>query len=154
MTHIDRRTVLTLLAAGALPLKADYKLQFFTDEENRALDCAAEMILPADEHSPGAHEARVSYYIDLVVANSPAETQSRWRAGLRELGDSFAGSPEARRKTVLDSIARTPFFADLRKHTLTGYYTSKIGLIQELGYQGNQAMSHFPGCPHPPGTHK
>jgi len=83
---IDRRTTLALLGAGVLranlsaaqhqahALKADakaYKLQFFTAQENDLLDRVAEMILPADDHSPGAHEAKVSLYIDLVVANSP-----------------------------------------------------------------------------------
>ena len=99
---IDRRTTLALLGAGVLQarlasaqhqahaLKTDvkaYKLQFFTAQENELLDRVAEMILPADDHSPGAHEAKVSLYIDLVVANSQDSTKRQWKAWL----DAFAG---------------------------------------------------------------
>ncbi|MEZ5352477.1 MAG: gluconate 2-dehydrogenase subunit 3 family protein [Bryobacteraceae bacterium] len=42
----------------------------------------AEMIIPADEHSPGAHEAKVSAFIDGVVADTHTEEQRLWTSGL------------------------------------------------------------------------
>jgi hypothetical protein len=32
--------------------------------------------------------------------------------------------------------------------TIVGYYSSEIGLLQELHFKGNEALSSFPGCPH------
>jgi hypothetical protein len=41
------------------------------------------------------------------------------------------------------------FFGTLKRMTIDGYYTSKVGIHQELQYQGNTAISEFPGCTHP-----
>ena len=38
------------------------------------------------------------------------------------------------------------FFAILKRATVDGYYTSSIGIHQDLQYQGNAALSEFPGC--------
>lgn len=182
---VDRRETLILLSAGVLASRleaaqqhlhtltsrsADYKLLFFTEREHALLDRVAEMILPADDHSPGAHEARVADYIDLVVAHSSHEAQQQWRARLvafDELARAEGGKPfleldEARQARVLEAAARgesrpsTPaehFFVAVKKMTLAGYYTSEIGLLRELGYKGNQVRGSFPGCRHPRGTH-
>jgi len=40
------------------------------------------------------------------------------------------------------------FFGAMKNLTADGYYTSYTGLVQELGYQGNQALSRFEGCVH------
>jgi hypothetical protein len=44
------------------------------------------------------------------------------------------------------------FFVALKAATIDGYYTSKIGIHQDLGYQGNTVVIDFPGCTH--GEHK
>ena len=54
--------------------------------------------------------------------------------------------------TRLAAVEKTPttpaehFFADMKKATLFGYYTSQTGLIEELGYKGNAVLNGFPGC--------
>jgi hypothetical protein len=40
------------------------------------------------------------------------------------------------------------FFRVVKSLTADGYYTSKIGLMDELGYKGNTVMQSFPGCVH------
>jgi hypothetical protein len=167
---IDRRSALALLGAGVLQvnlasaqhqahaIKADakgYKLQFFTRDENELLDRVAEMILPADDHSPGAHEAKVSLYIDLLVANSAESTKRHWKERLdafaREFG-KLAGPEQQALLNRLASAEKHPdspaehFFADLKSATLFGYYTSQVGLVKELGYMGNAVLPGFPGC--------
>src|SRR5438093_3061408 len=117
---IDRRTTLALLGAGVLranlalaqhqahALKSDpkaYKLQFFTAEENDLLDRIAEMILPADEHSPGAHAAKVSLYIDLVVANSPEPSKQQWKARLAAFAGEFGKLAGPEQAAVLNRLA-------------------------------------------------
>ena len=47
-----------------------------------------------------------------------------------------------------NSYARLParFFRLLKNLTADGYYTSRVGLLDELGYGGNTAMLTFPSC--------
>jgi hypothetical protein len=168
---LDRRQAIALLAAGVLPsrlLDAQHELhqmavnpghyvpKFFQAGEFALIDQVAEMILPADNHSPGAHAARVADYIDLVVANSSSQTQTLWRERLT----AFQSLPKATDPAGFAKLAASGdspsepaehFFSDMRRMTLEGYYTSELGLIQELGYQGGHVRGSFPGCEHPAG---
>lgn len=38
------------------------------------------------------------------------------------------------------------FFRLVKNLTADGYYTSRIGLVDELGYRGNTYLGRFPGC--------
>ncbi len=38
------------------------------------------------------------------------------------------------------------FFRLLKNLTADGYYTSRIGLLDELGYKGNTVLAAFPSC--------
>jgi gluconate 2-dehydrogenase gamma chain len=38
------------------------------------------------------------------------------------------------------------FFRRLKNLTADGYYTSRVGLLDELGYDGNAALLQFPSC--------
>ena len=183
--EMDRRAALVLLGAGvaAAQLEAaqahlhalaakpqDYKLQFFSTAEHDVIDAVAEMIIPADAHSPGAHDAKVASYIDLVVTFSPKQTQTEWKQRLaafdalaRQQGKSFPGLDAAQRTAVLNEVARnernpsTPaehFFLGVKHLTVSGYYTSEVGLLKELGYKGNEALASFRGCQHDPAVHR
>src|SRR5258708_37252765 len=52
-----------------------YKFRFFQAEQLETLDALTETIIPVDDHSPGAKAARVSEYIDIVVADAPESTK-------------------------------------------------------------------------------
>ena len=39
-------------------------------------------------------------------------------------------------------------FKAIKSMTADGYYTSKVGLIDELGYTGNSVHTEFPACTH------
>ena len=152
---MDKVTVI----AQAHDLKAHpkaYKLQFFTAQENDLLDRVSEMILPADVHSPGAHEAKVSLFIDLVVSNSPESTKRQWKERLGAFAREFGKLAETDQAAMLNRLAMAEqnpnspaeyFFADVKSATLFGYYTSQVGLVKELGYMGNAVMPGFRGCP-------
>jgi gluconate 2-dehydrogenase gamma chain len=51
-------------------------------------------------------------------------------------------------KSTADPIGRE-FFDAIKGLTVTGYYTSEIGIRQELGEDGNLFFAEFPGCTHP-----
>jgi len=171
---LDRRQAIALLAAGVLParlLEAQHELhqiavspgkyapKFFQPGEYTLIDQVAEMILPADDHSPGAHAARVADYIDLVIANSSTQAQAVWRERLTAF-QSVPNATDPAEFGQLAAKAESPsspaehFFADMRHLTLEGYYTSEIGLIHELGYQGGHVRDSFPGCEQPASTHR
>ncbi len=146
-----RRTALQLVALGTLAktgMPATYTLRFFTPAEDAFLDQLTEAIIPADDHSPGAHAAQVSHFIDWMVSHGPQKQQQAWRAGLRQLHAQASRTSLAQ---ALAEAARRPtaFFTMLKDATIDGYYTSEIGIHRELNYQGNEYILKFPGCTHP-----
>ena len=45
--------------------------------------------------------------------------------------------------------SRAAFFKTMKDQTIDGYYGSKEGLTQELGWNANTFLKEFPGCTHP-----
>lgn len=169
---MKRRTALRIIALGAITpsldamgatthcampadtawTPGDYKLQFFTPVENQLVDQLAEMIIPADSHSPGAHAAQVSLFADLMVATSDEAAKTQWRDGLRLFQEAAAKSSLAEALAQAAANEERPttdlerFFVALKLMTVDGYYTSKIGIDQDLEYLGNTYLDSFPGC--------
>ena len=48
--------------------------------------------------------------------------------------------------TIDDPQLPVRFFRLMKNLTADGYYTSRIGLLDELGYTGNTALLEFPSC--------
>ena len=46
----------------------------------------------------------------------------------------------------LDRPLLEAFFADTKQATIRGYYTSEIGIHQDLRYKGNTLLAEFVGC--------
>jgi hypothetical protein len=76
-------------------------------------------------------------------------------------GKSFvAASPKERIEvlTVLSDnhemtdLPEVRFFKDLKYLTVRGYYTSKIGIHDELEYKGNRILQEYVGCDDPTAT--
>jgi Gluconate 2-dehydrogenase subunit 3 len=138
--------------AGTAWSAANYHLRFFTPEENQLLDQLMEMVIPADGHSPGAHAAQVSLFADLMVSTSSAAVQKQWREGLKLIQEESTKSSlaEALAKSAANEGHPTTdlerFFRALKHMTVNGYYTSAIGIHQDLQYQGNAYLTAFPGC--------
>jgi hypothetical protein len=140
--------------------------RFFTATEMATIAAATDRILPRDERSPGAREAGVPAFIDLMVSESPDETKVLWRDGLKaveaksrtELEKSFVDATPEEADRLLADIARNErrprtleerFFRAMKNLTVDGYYTSEIGIQKELRYKGNAYLKEFKGCTHP-----
>ncbi|MPY88481.1 MAG: hypothetical protein GEU99_11200 [Luteitalea sp.] len=157
-------------AAEALAIvqktQAPAKLAFLTASQYASVELLSEAIIPADDHSPGAKEARVADYIDLLLAESDAETQKNWTEGLAALDQAcderyqaaFAKLSASQVDELLTEISKNEsapettiekFFAATKDATIRGYYTSEIGIHRELEYKGNQFLPEFVGCTHP-----
>lgn len=172
----DRRTVLEMLALAAVASRFDgfsrwqagdhmhahetaaapahdrapYAPQFFTPDEYAALDTVTGIIIPADE-TPGAREAGVAEFIDFMAAHDP-QIQGELRGAIQWLlARKFATAAPQAQEDLVRSMAQskqtTAAFKLLRRYTVMGYYTSRIGL-EELDYPGLKLYSSSPGCPH------
>jgi Gluconate 2-dehydrogenase subunit 3 len=136
---------------------------FFTRQELALADELAEMIIPADEHSPGGRAAKVAAYIDARLAEAfDAKDRTTWRDGLKLIeqlsrqasGRPFLESTGAERLALLERIAANEgkpekpeehFFKELKSRVVDAYYTSEIGIRQELEYRGNTYLAEFSG---------
>jgi hypothetical protein len=138
--------------------------RFFTSSQHATLEELSETIIPEDGHSGGAKAAKVADFFEQFFRdNTDDARKSLWREGLRLIdsmsehysGKSFVkANPEERIAllTVLsdnDHMSDLPevrFFTDLKRLTVEGYYTSKIGIHDELEYKGNRFLREFVGC--------
>jgi gluconate 2-dehydrogenase gamma chain len=130
---------------------------FFNKSDFAVISRLADLIVPATD-SPGAVGAGVPQYIDMVVARN-AEQQSVVADGLHWLAQkNFMQLDEAAQYAVLEPLCEAAdsgdlrarnvqFFALIKNLTADGYYTSRTGLLEELGYKGNTAHAGFPSCP-------
>jgi hypothetical protein len=143
----------------------EYQYRYFRPEQLKTLDALTETIIPTDEHSPGAKAARVSEYIDAIVADAPEAMKELWASGITVVeglassgfGKTFAECSADAQFAIVSEIAgnedninlpQEKFFLALKRATVDGYYTSKIGIHEDLQYQGNDALQEFSGCHH------
>jgi Gluconate 2-dehydrogenase subunit 3 len=136
---------------------------FFTPHELALVDELSEMIIPTDEHSPGARAAKVAAYIDGFIAEAwDDNVKTAWREGLSlvdKLSQDASGKPflqasPEQRLAIVTRMAQnedrpgTPeqrFFGDLKARVVHAYYTSEIGIKQEMEYKGNSYLNEFVG---------
>jgi gluconate 2-dehydrogenase gamma chain len=158
----------TSQAANAPALQkpaASYVLKYFNSLQARTVEALSEVIIPADDHSAGAGAAKVYEYIDEIVSSSPDDAKKLWTEGLAgmdrlamgQYGQEYAKCNESQQAALMVRISRnedqpgTPeekFFVVLKNATIDGYYTSSIGIHQDLEYQGNTMLLEFPSCAH------
>lgn len=154
-----------------------WKPLFLDEHQNETLIILSDLILPATD-TPGAKDALVNRYIDLVLA---AETPDRQRAFLNALG-YLDGESIRRYKSAFRYLAREDqhdllhslayskgasgwtgeaagpdagheHFENLKQRILFAYYSSEIG-AKELGWDGNVMHGVYQGCDHEEGSHK
>ena len=141
----DRRDLIKLSLGAALARGAG-KHKFFTDEEYAMVDELTDIIIPTDEKSGGAKTARVAEYIDGWLAEEfDPQGRHEWRIQLSLIDlksskmhhQTFLKCQNVQRIAVVSSIEKEPFFATLKAATVRGYYSSKVGIHDEMDYKGN-----------------
>jgi glucoside 3-dehydrogenase (cytochrome c) hitch-hiker subunit len=141
--------------------------RFFTPAQHKLVDELTETIIPKDSHSGGAKDAKVADFIDQHVGESGDNDQKElWREGLRLIdsmsqhytGKTFLdGSPEDRVAVLtvladneqMTDLVEVRFYKELKQLTVLGYYTSSVGIHDELEYKGNRYNQEFVGCDDP-----
>jgi hypothetical protein len=154
-------------AARAATAAPAWSPSVLTPRQNDAVIALTELIIPATD-TPGAKAALVNRFVDHVLSTSDAAHRAEFIRGLAWLDDrcraragkDVASASAAELTAVLTPLAAegtavaedapgVAFFRALKSMTITGYYTTEIGLRQELGDDGRMMLGAFEGCTHP-----
>ena len=131
--------------------------KFFNEHEMETLNILCALILPANDEYGSATDAGVPDFLEFIVKDMP-HLKTPIRGGLMWLDHAsnstfnteFQKASEENQKAILDTVAfpdpdkpgweqpvQVQFFSLMRNLTMTGYYTSEMG-IKDLDYKGNQ----------------
>src|SRR5580698_1475408 len=127
---------------------------FFTPHEMATITVLGDIIIPKDEISGSASDAKVPDFIEFIVKDMP-EHQVPMKGGLRWLDlqclkrfeKAFKDCSPQQQIEMVDEIAYpkkakpemaqgVAFFTLIRNLTASGFYTSEIG-VKDMGYVGN-----------------
>ena len=140
-------------------------LKFFTKHEDATVRTLVDMIIPRDERSGSATEARVPEFMDFMLAEASERNRVEMHGGLAWLDTEcrtrfnadFVKCSDAQRRQVLDDIAwpdrarpefshGVAFFNSFRDLTASGFFSSAMGW-KDVRYIGNVFNPHWNGCP-------
>ena len=131
---------------------AVYRPKFFTAAEFETMSVLVDLIIPRTD-TPGARDANAHRIIDSSIR--PRE-QAPWREGLKWVAaQRFTTLPQDQQIAILRKASTekdTPgarFFRLLKNATIDAYYSTREGLVQELGWNFNTFLPEFKGCTHP-----
>jgi hypothetical protein len=141
--------------------------RFFNRHEWATVAVLADYIIPRDERSGSATDAKVPEYIDFLLSEKDASvnTQIAMHGGLawldtesrKRFGKTFVDAADGQRRQILDDIAYpakakpemsygVTFFNRVRDMTASGFFSSAIGW-KDVQYQGNVFNPGYDGCP-------
>jgi hypothetical protein len=149
------------------PQPAAYKPKFFTPHEWRTVRVLADIIIPADQRSGSATDAKAPEFVDFMLAEKDTSESSRvsMRGGLawldnemrRRFDKDFYNSSDEQRASVLDDIAYpakakpayapgVTWFTRFRSNVGSAFFSSAMGW-KDLQYIGNVFNPNWDGCP-------
>jgi hypothetical protein len=89
----------------------------------------------------------VAHYIDFVVnaaGEYAPEMQKEWKGAVAWLADKKVDA------AFVGGLAENfPPYRLIKQMTVFAFYTSRAGLVGDLGYQGIAYLKEFPECNHP-----
>lgn len=154
---------------------ADWKPLFLDAHQNETLIALSDIVIPASG-SPGAKEALVNRFLDLLMSAEKIETQREFLAALAYVDGACMERyksafvylpPEQQREFIAllafphtqqtwgEDVAAFPgqqHFERLKGWIVGAYYSSAIGL-KETGWDGSFPHGVFTGCQHDKGEH-
>lgn len=189
MTDMDRRSLLKIAGATGLGVitapnaldavqiasrsKADETQnppsRFFTPQEMRTVRVLVDDVIPRDEHSGSATDAKVPEFMESILTDDGLRrhpmTHTQMRGGLawldtesrRRFGKAYADCGARERHQLLDDIAYpakaspemrygAEFFSKCRDFTAAGFFSSAMG-YRDLQYKGLVFVPVWRGCP-------
>lgn len=129
--------------AGGKP--ASGKPKVLNAAEFETLGELVDMIIPRTD-TPGAKDAGAHLIIDGMLAGQRTRA-AVFRKGLAP----FVQLDNAKRLERLTALhaSKDAFFVSLKEMTIDAYYSTREGLVTELGWSGYTALAEFEGCTHP-----
>jgi hypothetical protein len=146
---------------------ADWKPSFLSADQDRLVTAIAEAIIPATD-TPGATAAFVNRYVDAILQDADKHERDDFVRGLKWVDDrcrSLFGGPylectpqeQNALLTVISSQDNNSaadqvgceFFDDMKVKTIIGYYTSEVGIRDELKDGGPLMFAGLEACTHP-----
>jgi hypothetical protein len=137
-----------------------------TADQRASLRICADLMIPADDHSPAGSALNIDAFIDeWVSAPYPDQQRDRWLflSGLTWLDaestarfhHDWAAASDSERHAIFDDIAFKGrikpgygrpafFFQRMRGLMLGGFYSRSEGM-KDIGYIGNTPMQDYPG---------
>jgi hypothetical protein len=167
-TATDTTSAKTEAVPGRMPeeVERDKKLKaetYFTEHEMATITILADIIIPKDEKSGSASDAKVPDFIEFIVKDIPNH-KLPMRGGLRwvdmyclnHYGKTFIACSHAQQIELIDQIAYpnkakaemqqgVAFFNRMRDLTASGFYSTEMG-TKDIGYIGN-APNKWEGVP-------
>jgi hypothetical protein len=154
-------------AAQAAIAAEEWAPKVLTPPQNDMVVALTDLIIPQTD-TPGAKAARVNRFIDTVLQDATPADRKAFLRGLAWMDQrskalfkkDFLGASEKDQIALLTRLSADgnpnkeaavgrDFFLAIKAMTINGYYTTEIGLRQELGDDGQLFLAQFPGCDHP-----
>ena len=182
MSEMNRRQAITAIAAMSASLgipasileramehrvasrRSQVDPRFFNAGELAVVTVLGDMVIPKDEKSGAASDAKVPEYMDFICAEYHS-TGDWMRSGLNWLDGvsvgryqkGFAALTDDQRAAIVNDIAwpararpenaaGARFFNRFRDLTASGFWSSQMG-VQDLQYMGNTFVMQWNGCP-------
>jgi gluconate 2-dehydrogenase gamma chain len=136
-----------------------------TAAESSILEALTSRIIPNDDGSPGAYEARAIHYIDRALAGALMESREQYTIGLQALDEyarqlhskGFSEISAAQQDAIIEQMAANEtgipalgagFFSMVRNHTIDGtfsdpYYGGNRNFVgwDMIGYPGVRVVA-------------
>jgi hypothetical protein len=145
---------------------AEWAPRVLDAHQNEMVVTLSELIIPRTD-TPGAKAALVNRFVDAVLEDVDEPERKQFLRGLawmdarsQELfgAEFLKTAPEqqaalltilssGRNKALEDQIG-VEFFEAIKGLTITGYYTSEVGMKQELKDDGQMFFGELTGCTH------
>lgn len=146
-----------------------FQRQTFDDHQWKTVKVLTDLIIPKDERSGSATDARVPEFLDDLIAFQTADKGTdrlkaeifgglTWldRESNRLFSANFADASADQQRQILDRIAwpdriaaddkhAAAFFRVFRNLTVSGFFSSKMG-VEDLPYLGNTVVTDWKGC--------
>jgi len=137
-------------------------LKVFNSHQNQTVIALGELIIP-QTNTPGAKAAKVNEFIDVFLSSGSPSKRQEFLEGLEWIdlrSQALFQKPYVQatseqqtelltRLSVPNSTETTTgqnFFKLIKSLTVFGYYTSKVGIEEELKFEG---WVEYKGCTHP-----
>ena len=166
---VDRLSEVALaraVPAQAAENAARWTPRVLTAHQNATVTEISELIIPQTE-TAGARAARVNQFIDTVLEDAPPAERESFIGGLAWIdrrsrassGADFSAAPPGEQEALLTVISSrddaspddregVEFFEAIKRLTITGYYTSEVGMREELDDDGTRHFAEKQGCVH------